>query len=209
LSLVAALGASLPDKPRFGFRLREEDMATVREICQRRGLTVDKPWVAVNVGARWPTKRWPLTSFAAVLDQLYEAQLSPVVVIGSADERPQMDSLKALAQSPFIDLCGEIPLKCLPALLSKATAMITNDSGPMHIAAALGIPVIAMFGPTSASRTGPYGDGHQVLIGRVPCSPCFSRICRHDPELECLHLIQPTQVVDVIRPLLTAQVPCR
>lgn len=209
LSVVAALGASLADKPRFGFRLQEEDMATVREICQRRGLTVDKPWVAVNVGARWPTKRWPLTSFAAVLDQLYEAQLGPVVVIGSADERLQMDSLKALAQSPFIDLCGEIPLKCLPSLLSKATAMITNDSGPMHIAAALGVPVIAMFGPTSASRTGPYGDGHQVLIGRVPCSPCFSRICRHDPELECLHLIQPTQVVDVIRPLLTAQVPCR
>jgi len=208
LSVVAALGASLPDKPRFGFRLREEDMATVREICQRRGLTVDKPWVAVNIGARWPTKRWPLTSFAAVLDQLYETQFSPVVVIGSADERPQMDSLKALAQSPFIDLCGEIPLKCLPSLLSKATAMITNDSGPMHIAAALGIPVIAMFGPTSASRTGPYGDGHRVLIGRVPCSPCFSRICRHDPELECLHLIRPTQVVDVIRPLLTAHVPC-
>lgn len=209
LSVVAALGASPPENPQFGFRLLDEDMATVREICQRRGLTVDRPWVAMNVGARWPTKRWPLESFAAVVDQLYDAQPNPVVMIGSSDERPQMDSLKALAKSPFIDLCGEIPLKCLPALLSTATAMITNDSGPMHIAAALGIPVIAMFGPTSAMRTGPYGMGHHVLSGQVSCSPCFSRVCRHDPELECLHLIKPTQVVDVIRPLLAAHVVSR
>ena len=87
--------------------------------------------------------------------------------------------------------------------------MITNDSGPMHIAAALGIPVIAMFGPTSAARTGPYGTGHHVLSGQVSCSPCFSRVCRHNPEMECLHLIQPTHVVDVLQPLLTAPVPCR
>jgi lipopolysaccharide heptosyltransferase I len=209
LSVVAALGASLPDKPRFGFRLREEDMATIREIAERRGFSVDRPWIAMNVGARWPTKRWPLTSFAAVLDQLYEAQLSPVVVIGSADERPQMDSLKALARSPFIDLCGEIPLKCLPSLLSKATAMITNDSGPMHIAAALGIPVIAMFGPTSAVRTGPYGTGHHVLSGQVSCSPCFSRVCQHNPEMECLHVVTPVQVIKVAQLMLTAHVPCR
>jgi ADP-heptose:LPS heptosyltransferase len=106
-------------------------------------------------------------------------------------------------------LSGEIPLRCLPVLLSKASAMITNDSGPMHIAAALGVPTIAMFGPTSARRTGPYGAGHHVLAGQVSCSPCFSRVCRHDPALECLHLIKPTQVVDVMRPLLAAHVPCR
>ena len=209
LSVAVALGASPPDKPRFGFKLLEEDMAVVRGMSEQRGFSVDRPWIAMNIGARWPTKRWPFESFAAVVDQLYEAHHDPIVIIGGSEERAYTKRLKALAKRPFIDLCGEIPLKCLPALLSTATAMVTNDSGPMHIAAALGIPVVAMFGPTSASRTGPYGDGHQVLIGRVPCSPCFSRVCRHTPELECLHLIQPTQVVDVIRPLVTARVPCR
>jgi len=209
LLVAAALGASLPEKPRFGFRLPEEDVATVRELCRRRGLAVDRPWVAMNVGARWPTKRWPLTSFAAVVDQLHEAHLDPVVMIGSSDEREYTDRLRVLTKSPFIDLSGEIPLRCLPALLSKAMAIITNDSGPMHIAAALGIPVVAMFGPTSAIRTGPYGAGHQVLVGSVPCSPCFSRVCRHDPEMECLHLIKPGQVVDVVRPLLATHVTCR
>ena len=209
LSAAAGLGLSLPEKPRFGLRLLEKDMATVRELCRRKGFSMDKPWVAMNIGARWPTKRWPLASFAAVVDQLHETHRDPVVMIGSADERAYTNRLRALTDRPFVDLSGEIPLGCLPALLSTATAMITNDSGPMHIAAALGVPVIAMFGPTSAIRTGPYGAGHHVLAGRVSCSPCFSRVCRHDPELECLHLIKPTQVVDVIRPLLAAHVPCR
>ncbi len=209
LSVVAALGAALPDKPRFGFRLSEEDMSAVRELCRRRGFSVDRPWVAMNMGARWPTKRWPQASFAAVVDQLHETQLDPIVMIGGADERAYTNKVRTLTDRPFIDLSGEIPLGYLPALLSKATVMITNDSGPMHVAAALGVPVIAMFGPTSAVRTGPYGAGHHVLAGQVSCSPCFSRVCRHDPELECLHLIKPTHVVDLIRPLLAAHVPCR
>lgn len=209
LSVATMLGAALPDKPRFGFRLLEEDMAVARKLCQSRGFSVDRPWVAMNIGARWPTKRWPLTSFAAVVDELYDAHPDPVVMIGGSEERVYTNKLRALTDRPFIDLSGEIPLRCLPTLLSKATALITNDSGPMHIAAGLGIPVVAMFGPTSAVRTGPYGEGHQILTGGVSCSPCFSRVCRHDPELECLHLIKPTQVVDVIRPLSAAHVPCR
>jgi lipopolysaccharide heptosyltransferase I len=209
LSVAAALGASLSGKPQFEFKWSEKDTATVRELCRRKGFLVDRPWIAINIGARWPTKRWPLASFAAVVDQLYETQHDPIVMIGDADERACTNKLRALTDRPFIDLSGEIPLGFLPALLSKATAMITNDSGPMHIAAALGVPVVAIFGPTSAARTGPYGDGHQVLTSRIPCSPCFSRVCRHDSELECLHLIKPTQVADVVRPLFRAHAPCR
>ncbi len=209
LLIAAALGASLPETPRFQFKLLEEDMAVIRALCHGKGLSIDKPWVAMSIGARWPTKRWPLTSFAAVVDQLHMARLGPVVVIGSSEERIHTKGLRALTKSPFIDLSGEISLRCLPVLLSKASAMITNDSGPMHIAAALGVPTIAMFGPTSATRTGPYGAGHHVLAGQVPCSPCFSRICRHDPEIECLHIIKPAQVVEVARPLLAARRICR
>lgn len=208
LSLVSALGVRVPEKPRFQFKRLEEDMATVRTICRRQGFAVDRPWIAMNIGARWPTKRWPLTAFAAVLDRLHASQLTPVVIVGSLEERLYTNQLRALTASPFVDLCGEIPLGCLPALLSTASVMVTNDSGPMHIASAVGVPVVAMFGPTSAIRTGPYGDGHQVLNGRVPCSPCFSRVCRHVPELECLHLITPTHVVDALRPRLTAHAPC-
>ncbi|MBS0150331.1 MAG: lipopolysaccharide heptosyltransferase II [Nitrospira sp.] len=209
LSLVGALGGKFPEKPQFQFKFMKEDVATVRAICQRQGFAVDRPWIAMNMGARWATKRWPLKAFAAVLDQLHASQVGPVVIIGNSDERRYTSQLRVLTSSPFIDLCGEISLRHLPALLSTASTMVTNDSGPMHIAAALQVPVVAMFGPTSATRTGPYGNGHRVLTGQVPCSPCFSRVCRHVPELECLHLITPTQVVDAIRPRLTAHASCQ
>ena len=205
LLVAAALGARPQGTPQFRFKMLDADMAVVRDIFQRKGVSVDSPWVAMNVSARWPTKRWPLSSFAVVLEQLHKEGLGPVVVIGSSDEQHDANQLKALTKSPFIDLTGAVPVGCLPALLSKAAVVITNDSGPMHIAAALGIPVVAMFGPTSVVRTGPYGAGHHVLTGQVPCSPCFSRVCRHSPEMECLHLIKPNDVVEAARRRLTAQ----
>ena len=209
LSLLGVLGVRRPEKPQFRFKFLKEDIATVRAICHRQGFAVDRPWIAMNIGARWPTKRWPLTAFAAVLDQLHAAQLDPVVIVGSSDERLYANQLRTLTASPFVDLCGQVPLGCLPALLSTASTMVTNDSGPMHIASALGVPVVALFGPTSAIRTGPYGDGHHVLTGQVPCSPCFSRVCRHVHELECLHLVKPTQVVDAVRQRLRVHAPCQ
>lgn len=204
LLVAAALGACPTETPQFRFKMLDADMAVVREVFQRKRVSMDRPWVAMNVSARWSTKRWPLSSFAVVLDQLHKEGLGPVVVIGSSDEQCDAIQLRALTKSPFIDLIGAIPLGCLPALLSKAAAMITNDSGPMHIAAALGIPVVAMFGPTSAIRTGPYGAGHRVLTRQLPCSPCFSRVCRHSPKMECLHLIKPNDVVEAIRHVVTA-----
>lgn len=209
LLLAAALGISLPRQPRFAFRMLDEDLTAVRELFQHHGCSIDKPWVAMSVGARWLTKRWPLTSFAAVADHLYESHRAPVVIIGGADDQLDADRLQSLMKRPCINLSGEVPLRCLPALLSKATVMITNDSGPMHIAAACGVPVVAMFGPTSATRTGPYGPGHHVLTGQISCSPCFSRVCRHDPEMECLTRITPAHVTDVVRPLLATHVTCQ
>jgi ADP-heptose:LPS heptosyltransferase len=126
-----------------------------------------------------------------------------VVLIGSSDDRRDVDQLRAFVKGSFVDLSGILPVGCLPALLSRARVLVTNDSGPMHVAAAIGTPVVAMFGPTSALRTGPYGPGHHILAGQVPCSPCFSRVCRHAPELECLHLIKPNEVVEAVQRLLT------
>ncbi|MDH4079712.1 MAG: lipopolysaccharide heptosyltransferase II [Nitrospira sp.] len=209
LLVAAALGIVVPKRPRFAFRILDEDLAVVRRLFERNNFSIDRPWVAINVGARWPTKRWPLTSFSAVADLLYETHRDPVVLIGSSDDRPSVERLRDLMKRPCIDLSGQVPLRCLPALLSKAAVMITNDSGPMHIAAACGIPVVALFGPTSATRTGPYGTSHHVLTGRVSCSPCFSRVCHHDPEMECLKRITPAHVTDVVQPLLAAHGTCR
>ncbi len=203
LSVLAALGIRLQGSPRFRFKMLDSDIALVRTLFHREGISVDRPWVAMNISARWTTKRWPISSFAAVLDQLHDEGIGPVVLIGSDEDRPDAEQLRTLAKHRFIDLTGTLPLGCLPALLSQAAVMVTNDSGPMHIAAAVGIPVVALFGPTSSIRTGPYGARHHVLTGQVPCRPCFSRVCRHSPELECLHLIKPIEVVEAVRQLMT------
>lgn len=203
LLVAEALGARAEGPPQFRFNITDSDRAVVQSALLGHGVSADRPWMAVHVSARWPTKRWPLSSFGAVLDQLNQAGLGPTVLIGSSEDRRDVDQLRALTNGSFIDLTGLVPLGCLPALLSKAGVLITNDSGPMHVAAALGVPVVAMFGPTSAARTGPYGSGHHVLAGSVPCSPCFSRVCRHVPELECLHLIKPNEVVEAARRLVT------
>lgn len=204
LLVAEAMGARVPGAPQFRFNLRDEDRTFVRNILFEKGLSIDQPWVVMNVSARWTTKRWPLSFFAKVLDRLHEEGRGPVVVIGSAEDRCDVDALRAVTTTSFIDLAGTVPLGCLPALLSKAGVMITNDSGPMHIAAAVGVPVVALFGPTSAVRTGPYGTGHRVLTGSVPCRPCFSRVCRHVPELECLHSLTPDNVAEIVRDLLAA-----
>ncbi|OQW32042.1 MAG: hypothetical protein A4E20_02660 [Nitrospira sp. SG-bin2] len=199
LLVASALGVREQGSPQFRFKILDTDMAMVRELFRSKGVALDQPWIAMNVSARWPTKRWFPGSFAAVLDRLHQEGLGPVVVIGSAGDRHDVEQLRTLTNSPFVDLTGAVPIGSLPALLSKAAAMITNDSGPMHIAAALGVPVAAIFGPTSAIRTGPYGTGHRVLTGSVSCRPCFSRVCYNSVPLECLQLVQPGQVFDAVR----------
>lgn len=206
LLVAAALGGHVQGSPQFRFKILDADMAVVRELFRSKGVSLDQPWVAMNVSARWSTKRWFPGSFAAVLDRLHREGCGPVVMIGSAGDRHDAEQLRTLTTSPFLDLTGAVPLGSLPALLSKAAAMITNDSGPMHIAAALGVPVAAIFGPTSAIRTGPYGTGHRVLTGSVSCRPCFSRVCRHAPEMECLHLVTPDDVVEAAQHLVAAHV---
>jgi len=206
LLVAESLGASAKGVPQFRFRIPEPDNQAVRNLLHQKGLSEDRSWVAMNVSARWSTKRWFLRSFAEVMDRLHEEGLGPVAVIGSPEDRMDAEQLRAIVRSPFVDLTGAVPLGHLPALLSTASLLVTNDSGPMHIAAACGVPVVAIFGPTSDVRTGPYGSGHHVLTASIPCRPCFSRVCRHEPQLECLQLITPDKVVGAVRRLLAARV---
>ncbi len=198
LLVAAAVGAAHKGVPAFRFTMLERDCSPVRELLRRRGLSWEQPWVAMSVSARWATKRWPLRSFAAVADHLFGEGL-PVVVIGNEQDRADLHALKAATRHPIIDVVGALPLGSLPALLSKAAVMVTNDSGPMHVAAAVGTPVVALFGPTSAGRTGPYGAHHTVLTHEVPCRPCFSRVCRHTVHMECLQRLAPEQVLEAVR----------
>jgi len=205
LLVADALGAARPATPQFRFRILPADREQVSAVLSRAGVRAGSPWIAMNASARWPTKRWPVESFAAVADRLHQEGAGPVVLIGGPDDRADAQTVKTLVKtSSMIDVTGLTPLGLLPALLQSAAVLLTNDSGPMHVAAAVGTPVVALFGPTSATRTGPYGKNHRVLTHQLPCSPCFSRRCRNPIERECLTGIAPVQVVEAIRAQLAA-----
>jgi len=205
LLVAKAVGAATSGTPEFHFRIPQADYDEVDRLLSRSGVTPGTRWVAMNVSARWPTKRWPAASFAEVADRLQQEGSGTVVMIGGADERGDVAAVSGMMKTPAIDLAGATTVGLLPALLSKASLLITNDSGPMHIAAAVGTPVVALFGPTSAVRTGPYGVGHRVLTADVACRPCFSRTCRNPVPLECLRTVSPDQVLAAARAQRSAQ----
>ncbi|MGH7462792.1 MAG: lipopolysaccharide heptosyltransferase II, partial [Longimicrobiales bacterium] len=199
LLVAEALGAKRPAQPRFEFVDRPEDRQAVETILSRSGVASSLPWSAMNVSARWETKRWPPQHFAEAADRLSQAHALPVVFIGGSAERPESLAVISLMRTKAVDLTGQTPVGLLPILLRWAAVLVTNDSGPMHIAAAVGTPVVAMFGPTDPARTGPYGREHLVLSHAVECSPCFRRDCSRAVTLECLTEVRPEQVVDAVQ----------
>ena len=182
--------------------------ARVEAMLAAAGVQAGTVLAALNPAARWTTKRWPAESFAAVGDWLQQ-QGARVVVIGSREERPVGEAVMRAMHGAPIDLVGKTTMKELIALLRRLRVFITNDSGPMHLAAAVGTPVIALFGPTDPARTGPYGAGHRVLRSGVPCSPCFSLDCANTVTLECLTAIQPQRVIETASKLLNREELCQ
>jgi len=140
--------------------------------------------VGLSPAARWKTKRWPARSFAALGDALSSAGADVVVVGGPAGEAAAVARL--MRRQPVIADRIVDPLK-MAALVRRLDVLVTNDSGPMHLAAAVGTPVVALFGPTNPLRTGPYGAGHRVICAPVDCRPCYERVCPRDDD--CMRTI--------------------
>src|SRR5207245_3314829 len=204
LLTAQCLGADPGEVKPSDFPLPHETQAEARVevLLAAAGIQAGATVVAMNPSARWETKRWPLGSFAAAGDRLQQDGAARVVLIGGRDVRHMGEQLMRKLRTTPIDLMGKTTMKELIALLRRARLLVTNDSGPMHLAAAVGTPVIALFGPTDPTRTGPYGAGHTVLRSGVPCSPCFSRRCTNAVELECLTSIRPENVIEAAMSLL-------
>lgn len=153
------------------------------------------PLAVLHPAARWPTKHWTPAGFAAVGDALVDAVGAAVALSGAAADADMVEAVRARMRRPAANLAGRTSLPVLAALLRRACVMVTVDSGPMHLAAALGTPLVALFGPTAASRTGPYGAGpRRVLREPLPCAPCLARRCRVPDERLCMRGLDPQRV---------------
>ncbi|HDO26282.1 MAG TPA: glycosyltransferase family 9 protein [Nitrospirae bacterium] len=156
-------------------------------------------YIVIVPSARWETKRWPAENFGRLISKLP----LPCVITGNNADRHVVQQVLTASKNKGVDLCGRTGLRELTALIAGAKAVISNDSGPMHIAAALGIPVIALFGPTDPDKTGPYGWRHnrdlKVLSSSLHCIPCFRKKCKAP---ECMSGIKVDAVFEAVKEYL-------
>ncbi len=153
----------------------------------------DKKFIAVSPVALWDTKLWDDGKFAALADTMAQKWGLPIVFTGR--DRSELERITASMTMSAVNLGGQTSLTQAARLYKKALTVVTTDSGPMHLAAAVGTPVVALFGPTDPARTGPYGTGHEIVRAGIDCSPCFSKKCQ---TRKCMEDIPPQQVLNAV-----------
>lgn len=157
------------------------------------------PRIAVVPVSRGPEKNWPLVHFTEAVRRLRDATGAAIALFGSPADRLACETVRAGAGTgaslPTVEnLAGRTTLVEMGSRFATMDLVVANDSGPIHLAAAIGVPVLAVFGPTDPRRTGPYGSGHRVITAEVECRPCHRAGCRRE-RLDCLEQIGPERVV--------------
>jgi lipopolysaccharide heptosyltransferase II len=179
----------LPERPVVGKNIRE------------RAGTSGHRWVVLLPGARWDTKQWPVENFIALARHLLA--LSPdlkLAILGGPGDIDRGAKIASVDHARCVDLTGRTTLPEMVEWIRLSDLVITNDTGPMHVAAALGRPVVALFGPTDPRRTGPYGQLPSVMQATgLPCVPCFQGRCDYAIPLACLRAITPASVCEQAR----------
>jgi len=180
-----------------------EERRNARELLRAEGIPFNTPFLVLNPGAAYGSaKRWHTDRFADVADTLAGELQLRVALIGSDHERPISEEIRDRMKSSAAMLTGRTSLETLIGVLAESSLMITNDSGPMHIAAALGIPTIAVFGSTDERVTGPYGPRTRIVKHPVECSPCLLRDCPIDHR--CMNGVSVDDVCNAARTLIRA-----
>ena len=180
--------------PDFSFPIPQAASANIESLLRRHDIA-GAPLVAMAPGTIWETKHWGTDKFAEVARHFLQKGFA-VALMGSRRERTVCEEVARLAPGS-VDVAGETTLTELAALVRRSAISVTNDSGPMHLAVALGRPVVSVFGPTDPIWIGPYGRADAVLRAGVPCSPCLLRQlsrCRYDHV--CMENVSAPAVIE-------------
>ena len=177
--------------------LREEDRKWADRVLKDLGIQEGKFMIGMNPGATYGlAKCWYSDRFGELGKRLSEKWQARLLLFGKEEERPIVYEILRHLGAKGIDLTGKTSLLQLAALLERCHLLVTNDTGTMHVATAVGTPVVALFGSTDPITTGPWGDRHVVVKKEVPCSPCWKRICPTDHR--CMKLITVNEVEEIV-----------
>ena len=192
LDLISQMGVPVK-KPALQYSVPPDSLKKAERLLTDHGF-LSHPRVIIHPMAKWPTKQWPVKNFARLADALI-LKGALVILTGSPEDGNAVQEIQGLTHNPqkVLNLSGRTSLKELAGLFSLADLVLTPDTGPMHLAAAVKAPLIALFGPTAPWRTGPYGNGHLVLRKELACSPCFKKKC---PTMECMNSLTVEEVLE-------------
>ncbi len=179
--------------------------AELKALFKEWGVNDKKGLIALGPGATYgPAKRWPLVYWKELIERLLKTRSETLLVLGGPEEQEYLQELFGGENKRLISLVGRTTPMVLSALLEKCKVLITNDTGPMHVAAAVRTPTVALFGSTSPTWTRPFGAGHEVIYKNEECSPCFQKTC--PIGYPCLHRITVEEVLAKTQKILKARV---
>jgi lipopolysaccharide heptosyltransferase I len=187
------------------FRLGVPAEARVKaeSLLADAGVGPGERFALVTPGARWETKIWPAGKIAEVCEHIYRAWGLKIVLAGGPGEMPDCRAVAAAAGVPTGNVCGRTSLRDLVALIDASSVLVSNESGPMHVAVALGRPVAGVVGPTNPSRNGPFSANSRIVRHALPCSPCYLKKlsqCRYGHA--CMREVEAAEMIDAVEQLL-------
>jgi lipopolysaccharide heptosyltransferase II len=196
LDIARHLGCKT-DSIEWGVYLTPEETNSVHEML--KSISVRKPFISVHPGGRLPLKRWITDRYAMLYDKLIEEHGMPVLLLGSKEETIlSADIVKNMKNKPVV-LTGKITVRELAAVLSESSLFVCNDSAPMHIAAAMKTPTVAVFGPSKSIETAPYGNISRVVEKNFPCRyKCDENVCKYERFHACMSDIEVKDVLSAV-----------
>jgi len=201
LSILQPFGIK-PSTYNMTLEVTKRDEAFAAQFLAQSGVTPEHCLIALVPATTWEAKNWPPEYFAALANEL--GQHSVVMLCGGPADRQLAQQVLKQTEVTVIDAVGRTSLSQLAALLAKATVVIAGDTGPLHMAVAMGIPTVSIFGPTNPERFGPLGGNHSILQADLSCRTCYKTKCRLKHQ-QCMKVILPKQVMQALKPYLKKQ----
>lgn len=199
LDVARYLGADVKSMDDVNFPMPNLDVeiASITAKLLKNGWTGINDYVVIVPGARWATKEWPVEHYISLIGKIVEDG-TKVVLAGGPDDVSKGNLIEQkVNKMDVVNLIGKTSLRELAALIKLCSFYISADTGPLHFAAALKKPLIAMYGPTKADRTGPYGSSNStVILSPATCSGCLKKTCQ---DWHCMHDITPEQVYEIYK----------
>jgi heptosyltransferase I len=200
LKVIEALGAPA-GIPKFVIGLGEEEKSRASALLASKGLGESSDLIGLQIGASFPQKCWPLPKWLALMEKLSRVPKVRLILFGDQTDRERLSPYLPALPPTVINTVGDLSLRQLMALIDRCRIFVGADTGPLHLAVGLGLPVISLYGADAPQWTGPYGPGHRIHYKALPCSPCYKTpTCQG--RYDCLEAIGVDEVLESVLELL-------